>query len=115
MNVLMAITAARRPATLLAGQRLACSARLFSSQLPTDEPEVQPEQKLKFSAFARKERDYSYEPINRKMVQYHEEAFKPKDEFTKIPFDPNIRHQFDDMDNHTIYRGLTGLTPEYEP
>ena len=43
------------------------------------------------------------------------ETFFPKEEFTKIPHDPNIRMRRDSMDSEIIYRGLQGYIPDYEP
>jgi hypothetical protein len=30
--------------------------------------------------------------------------FVPKEEYTKIPFDPNIRHRLPEIPNHLMYR-----------
>ena len=43
------------------------------------------------------------------------ETFFPKEEFTKLPFDPNTRLRHETMDNHIIYRALRGYIPDYEP
>ena len=43
------------------------------------------------------------------------ETFIPKEEFTRLPFDPNVRQRFDDMDNTLIWRSMVGLEPDYEP
>ena len=50
------------------------------------------------------------------MVQANKtEEFVPKKEYTRIPFDPNIRHRIDDIDNKLIWRSLVGIEPDYEP
>ena len=80
----------------------------MSSSAPHDE-EVQPEKKLKFSAFARKERDFSVpDQVQRKKI-YHPEMLKIKEEFNRVPFDENVRHRIDDMENSIIWRGLEGF------
>ena len=43
------------------------------------------------------------------------DRFKPKEEFTKRPFDPNIRHRMDDITNDLIYRGLNQTLPQASP
>ena len=43
------------------------------------------------------------------------ETLVPKEEYNKIPFDPNVRHRIDPIDNTLIYRALRGIEPEYEP
>ena len=43
------------------------------------------------------------------------EPWKVKDEFARIPFDPNIRHRMDDVDNTGIYRALRYIEPKQEP
>ena len=81
--------------------------RCFSTDDIDTEP--QPEKRLKFSAFARKQRDYS---INKDEEMKKRDTFvdKPleiKPEYARIPFDPNVRHQIDDIDNKIIYEGVT--------
>ena len=78
--------------------------------------EVQPEKKLNFSAFSRGgQKNYSVEDQNKKRMTEIAEPFVPKDEFTRIPFDPNIRHRMDDVDNTLIYRSLIYKEPDVEP
>jgi len=50
------------------------------------------------------------------MVQANKtEEFVPKKEYTRVPFDPNIRHRIDDIDNKLIWRSMVGIEPDYEP
>ena len=41
--------------------------------------------------------------------------YQPKEEFTKIPFDENIRHNLPTIPNHVMYRFMYGFEPESEP
>jgi len=43
------------------------------------------------------------------------EGFKPKEESTRIPFDPNVRHNLPNIPNHLTYRFLYGHMPQTEP
>ena len=43
------------------------------------------------------------------------EPFVPKEEYTRLPFDPNIRHRMEEMPNQLVYRALRGVIPEKEP
>lgn len=72
---------------------------------------------MKFSAFARKEKDYSVdkkEIINKRNVLV-DTPFVPKPEYSRIDFDPNIRHRMDSMDNTIIYRSLKFKEPYVDP
>lgn len=51
----------------------------------------------------------------KRLTTYHEEMLVPKKEFTQLPFDPNVRHKIDDIENHLVWRGLVGFEPDYEP
>ena len=82
-----------------------------NSQLPNEQGEEelpQPEKRLKFSAFARKPKDYSidYDAELKKKMAYMAEEFQPKPEYTRIEFDENIRHRMDEIDNTMTYRAL---------
>ena len=48
-------------------------------------------------------------------MEFIDEPFKPKEEFSRIKFDPNIRHRMDSMDTKTTYRALVYKEPEYDP
>ena len=41
--------------------------------------------------------------------------FKPKEEYTKIPFDPNIRLRIPEFTEKETYLQLFGETPNEEP
>ena len=73
-----------------------CSGRLHG-------PHLQPEKRLKFSAFARKEKDYSVDEKQemRKKMATMAERFEPKEEFSRIKFDENIRHRNEDYNLDT--------------
>ena len=92
--------------------------RVMSTAPPKIDEEdggIRPERRLKFSAFARKERDYNIEDqVAKKMVGLAED-FVPKPEFTRFDFDPNIRHRMDDFDNKMIYRSLKYKEPDLDP
>ena len=78
---------------------------------------IQPEKKLRFSAFNRRQRNYEIderEEQKKRLVEVSE-RFMPKEEFSKIPFDPNIRHRIDDIPNKLIYRALLGKEPAKDP
>jgi hypothetical protein len=70
--------------------------------------------KMKFSAFNKQdglERDYSVKDEWKNRMAKSADRFKPKEEFTKRPFDPNIRHRMDEISNDLIYRGLNQTLP----
>ena len=127
MNVLMAISSAGRRQMmsnnmLFASQRSLfgpLSLMQFSADTKPDGIEAgkdpRPEKNLNFSAFARRERNYQWKDQVKMLNKKPEELLKLKDEFTKIPFDPNIRHRLDDMDNTLIWHALKGTKPDYEP
>jgi hypothetical protein len=74
---------------LLYTQRCAFSTRV-------EEPQAY--KKMKFSAFNKPdglERDYSVKDEWKNRMTKSADRFKPKEEFTKRPFDPNIRHRMD--------------------
>ena len=82
-----------------------------------DQREIQPEKQMKFSAFARKPRDYSVDEAEelKKRMAIKAEPFQPKKEYSRIEFDPNIRHRMDNMDNTMIYRALEYKEPHALP
>jgi len=41
--------------------------------------------------------------------------YTPKPEFTRIPFDENVRHRLPKIPNHLMYRFMFGYEPEAEP
>lgn len=40
-----------------------------------------------------------------------DKPFEPKEEHTRLKFDPNIRHRPMEMPNHLIYRYMYGMIP----
>ncbi len=90
---------------LLFTQRSAFSTRV-------EEPQAY--KKMKFSAFNKQdglERDYSVKDEWKNRMAKSADSFKPKEDFTKRPFDPNIRHRMDEISNDLIYRGLNQTLP----
>jgi hypothetical protein len=74
------------------------------------------ERNMKFSAFAKKQRDYTPEDRVQAMINASsQERFQPKEEFTRLKFDPNVRHRLPEMDNTIVYRAMQGFEPDYEP
>lgn len=43
------------------------------------------------------------------------EGWKPKEEYSRIEFDPNIRHRMDEIDNTLIYRSIDDAEPRQAP
>lgn len=42
------------------------------------------------------------------------QPFEPKEEFTRVAFDPNVRHRLHEIPNHLTYRYLYGHMPQQE-
>jgi large subunit ribosomal protein L13 len=63
---------------------------------------------MKFSAFGKDEkvRDYSVKDEWKLRMEKSATRFEPKPEFSKRPFDPQIRHRIDEISNDLILRGL---------
>ena len=96
--------------------------RCFSSSAPPEknneeDNDIFPERRLKFSAFARKERDYSIDKAEeiKKRDTFVEKPLEIKPEYSRIPFDPNTRHQLDEIPNKVIYEGIALKHREEEP
>jgi large subunit ribosomal protein L13 len=60
---------------------------------------------------------------NAKTYEYHPNfkvnlddfpEYKQKEEFSKIPFDPNIRHRLPEIPNHLMNKFWYGVEPEKE-
>lgn len=63
-----------------------------------------------------KEKEYVLQPDRtdeKKMDKFPE--YQPKEEFTRIPFDENVRHRLPKIPNHLMYRFMYGIEPEAEP
>ena len=75
------------------------------------------EKRMKFSAFARREREYSVDKRAemQKKMQVVDKPFEPKPEFSRIEFDPNIRQRMDEFDNTLLYRAFQWREPDVEP
>jgi len=43
------------------------------------------------------------------------ERFEPKEEYSRLKFDPNIRNRMEEMPNHIMYRAYDGSIPQLEP
>eukprot|EP00347_Sterkiella_histriomuscorum_P023073 403336055 len=67
---------------------------------------IPPKDEMKFSAFARKERDYSVDAV--KPVQEIDKPFEPKEEFTRMKFDPDVRSIVPEFENHVLYQWMDG-------
>ena len=72
--------------------------------------------KQKFSSFGKSE-EYTVEAD--RMVPFENmsefEPFVPKEEFSKIPFDPNIRHRLPTIPNHLVEKAFASHLPETPP
>ena len=70
----------------------------------------------KFSAFTGKEKEYTITSDPEASMDIKSwPKFEPKEEFTRIPFDPNIRHRLPTMPNHLLHRFMQNHVPETEP
>ena len=68
--------------------------------------------KVKFSSFSEKETEYNL--TTNKMAQMSLDTipkFTPKEEFTRIKFDPNVRHRLPTMPAHLINHYIYGQKP----
>jgi len=77
---------------------------------------VKEPKKVKFSSFMENEKEYVYQPdrtAEKSMDKFPE--YSPKPEFTRIPFDENVRHRLPKIPNHLMYRFMFGYEPEAEP
>jgi hypothetical protein len=65
---------------------------------------------MKFSAFNRQERDYSVDKDEqwKKRMGAVDKPFEVKPEYSRIPFDENIRNRHDDFSADLMYRGIEG-------
>jgi hypothetical protein len=70
--------------------------------------------KVKFSSFMEKEKEYTYQPDRAPERADFDKKFpgyEPKEEFRKIPFDPNVRHRLPEMPNDLMYGFMNGYRP----
>jgi hypothetical protein len=83
--------------------------RLSFSQSTGTNDDPLPYKNLKFSAFNKPDgipRDYTVKDEWKLRMRTLPEKFVPKEEYSKRPFDPNIRHRMDTISNDLLYRGL---------
>ncbi len=69
----------------------------------------------KFDAFKREgaeAKDYSVKDEWKLKMKGMAEPFTPKPEFSRLAFDPNIRHNMEDLPNDLIYRTFDVVPPK---
>ena len=76
---------------------------------------LKPQKKTKFSSFG-EEKEYSLDADNKIQLDSLKQfkPFEPKEEFTRVAFDPNVRHRMQSIPNHLTYRYLYGHMPQQE-
>ena len=70
---------------------------------------------FKSKSFLAKERDYSVDTLKHIKNPGKFEQIKPKEEYTKPKFDPNIRERPMEIPNHLLYRYMEGIIPQTDP
>ena len=73
---------------------------------------------LRFSAFNKegKERDYNVRDEWKKRVALTKpQPFVPKPEYSRLQFDPNVRHRMPEISNDTLYRMVGNYVPQKDP
>ena len=79
------------------------------SNSSTSKPEPK---KVKFSSFAPSAKEYDLEPDRIASMSLDKlKKFEPKEEFTRVKFDPNVRQNLPMMPNHLMQRMLYGHIP----
>jgi hypothetical protein len=94
---------------LILPSRLLYSVQRFTFSNSTNTNDANAHQNSKFSAFRKPdgiERDYTVKDEWKLRMNKNPTKFVPKEEYSKRPFDPNIRHRIDTISNDLIYRGL---------
>lgn len=84
---------------------------------PKSDYNIQTEvKKKKFSAFSAEPKEYAIEPDQSLRFEDKSEfsVFEPKEEFSRIPFDPNIRLRLPEIPNSLAWRYLQGFEPDVE-
>ena len=77
-----------------------------------------PHKENKFSAFLKGgEKDYTVKDEWKNYTKAPVLPFHTKEEYSKIPFDPNIRHRLPSIPNSLIYRAIGEVPwdPIHEP
>jgi hypothetical protein len=69
--------------------------------------------KIKFSSFLENSKEYEYNPAPKVNMDEFPE-YKQKEEFSKIPFDENVRHRLPEIENHLMNQFYYGYKPEKE-
>lgn len=72
----------------------------------------------KFSAFLKGgEKDYTVKDEWKNYTKVPRHTFNSKEEYSKLPFDPNIRHRLPSMPNSLVYRAIGEVPwdPMHEP
>jgi len=73
---------------------------------------------MKFSAFNKPDgidREYTVKDEWKRRVTMKGERFEPKPEFTRLPWDENVRHRIDEIHNDLIYKGMSYERIDREP
>jgi hypothetical protein len=66
-----------------------------------------PHKEGKFSAFLKGgEKDYKVKDEWKNYTKYPVKSFVDKEEYSKLAFDPNIRHRIPTMPNSLVYRAI---------
>lgn len=77
-----------------------------------------PYKENKFSAFLKGgEKDYTVKDEWKNFTKHPVPKWTDKEEYSRIPFDPNIRHRIPQMSNSLVYRALGEVPwePLYDP
>jgi hypothetical protein len=91
---------------------------LYSSQAIRTFSTWQDKKNLKFDAFNKEgslPKDYSVKDEWKLKMNKMAEPFVPKPEFDHTPFDPNTRHNMEDVSNDLIYKALDIVAPKLDP
>jgi hypothetical protein len=72
---------------------------------------------MKFSAFMGQEKEYQIDadPMGKFQDKSEFKKLEQKEEFSKIPFDPEVRLRLPEMPNHLAWRFFEGYEPKIEP
>lgn len=79
----------------------------FSTEKPHNPNAIK---EFKFSAFNKPdgvEKEYTVKDEWKRRMNMKGERFEPKEEFTRRPWDENIRHRMDEIHNDLIYKGMS--------
>jgi len=63
-----------------------------------------------------KEKDYNVRDEWKKRVSLTKpQPFVPKPEYSRLQFDPNVRHRMPEISNDTLYRMVGNYVPQKDP